>query len=227
MFENYPTVDTDFSALTPQEQREYFSENGFLVIPGVISQDQFSRIRQEITDSQWGEREERFESAPSVAGLTKNAAVGTAISEIYGPSHCFKSVYVCAPPLGVSNGAQRQHLHLDYGTEEYSGDTRNYAPSWVNVGFYLCDLTPERGPLWVVPRSHRRYNLIPDDNLEFLDSEAKMVLASAGDAIMFHCFTAHAGGFNFSTSPRAALFCSYRPDWTQRFVPASERDAIT
>lgn len=119
-------------------------------------------------------------------------------------------------PLGNSPGAaSRQILHLDYGTEEYSGDARNFSPSWVNVGFYLTNLTPQRGPLWVVPRSNRRYELRPGSDLEFLDGEAQIVLAKAGDAVLFHCFTAHAAGFNYSDSPRQALFCSFRPDWAR------------
>ena len=202
--------------MTTQQQREYFGENGFIVVPGSIAPEDLARIHADIIALNWRECEENIWSSPSASQLVENAPVIVALRACYGEIHCFKCVYVSASPReNAPDGARRQPLHLDYGTEEFSGDTRNLSPSWVNVGFYLSDLTPERGPLWVVPKSNHQYGLIPGSDLEYLDNAAKMVLARAGDAVLFHCFTAHAGGFNFSQSARQAIFFSFRPNWAR------------
>ena len=198
-----------------QQQGEYFGENGFVVIPGAIAPEELARLHADIIALNWQAREESIWASKAAAALVENASVIAALRACYGEIHCFKCVYVSAPPRDDSSGARRQPLHLDYGTEEFSGDARNLSPSWVNVGFYLSDLTPERGPLWVVPKSNHQYDLVPGSDLEHLDNAARMVLAKAGDAVLFHCFTAHAGGFNFSDSARQAIFFSFRPNWAR------------
>lgn len=221
---NYPVIDENFADFSSEQQREYFGANGFLVVPNAIAPEHLVRIHADISTLNWGPREEEISQSAAVAGLIENPAVTAAIGACYGPAfHCFKHVYVSASLMNESpKAARRQALHLDYGTGEYTGDPRNLSPSWVNVGFYLRDLTPQRGPLWVVPRSNRNYSLIPDSDLEHLDSDAQMVLARAGDAVLFHCFTAHAGGFNFSDAPRQAIFFSFRPDWAR--LPGQKKE---
>jgi len=203
--------------MTADEQRAFFGEHGFLVVPGAIPPAPLATIHDDIARLNWREREDHFWSSEAAAQLVENPAVTAAVRACYGPDiRFFKGLYVSRPPAPrEANKPTRQGLHLDYGTAENSADVRNLSPSWVNVGFYLTNLTPDHGPLWVVPGSNRRYDLAPGKSVESLSGSAQMVLAKAGDAVLFHCFTAHAGGYNFSDSPRNALFFSYRPKWAQ------------
>ena len=207
----------NFGALTANEQRAFFDEHGFLVVPGAVPPTQLASIREDIARLNWREREDNFWSSPATAQLVENPAVTTAVRACYGPNiRFFKGVYVSRPPAPRDlTKPTRQGLHLDYGTAENSADMRNFSPSWVNIGFYFTNLTPDHGPLWVVPGSNRRYDIAPGKSVESLSGSAKMVLAKAGDAVLFHCFTAHAGGYNFSDTSRDALFLSYRPKWAQ------------
>ena len=42
-------IREDFVGLTPQEQKGYFEENGFLIVPGILSPTQLASLR-EMTD---------------------------------------------------------------------------------------------------------------------------------------------------------------------------------
>ena len=212
---NFSAVD--FGAMTADEQRAFFDEYGFLVVPGAVPPAQLATIREDITHLNWREREDNFWSSPATGQLVENPAVTAAVRACYGPDiRFFKGVYVSRPPAPRdATKPTRQGLHLDYGTRENEADMRNNSPSWVNVGFYFTNLTPDHGPLWVVPGSNRRYDLAPGKSVEHMSGQAQMILAKAGDAVLFHCFTAHAGGYNFSDTSRDALFLSYRPKWAQ------------
>ncbi|OLE51703.1 MAG: hypothetical protein AUI36_18570 [Cyanobacteria bacterium 13_1_40CM_2_61_4] len=199
------------------EQRSFFSENGFLVVPNAISSDQLADIHMEIKAYRFKGTTEDIWAAPSVPPLIENEKVLSALQSILGEEvRFFKGAYVETPPIGIQGKAQeRKALHVDYGIGENIGDARNSCASWINVGYYLTDLTLEHSPLWVVPGSNRNYHVVPTDDMEYMANEAKMVLAKAGDAVLFHCFTVHAASLNVSNDTRHAFFFSYRPAWAK------------
>ena len=208
----------DFHNSTPEAQRAYYGENGFTVVPGAIKPDHLADILADIDRLAWGEKQHDFWTSPAVARLVENEAVLAAVRNLYGADiRFFKGVYVARPPgQRVAGDLGRQGLHIDWGTAENAQDLRNFSASWVNIGFYFTDLTPDHGPLYVVPGSHRRYEIGPNRSLEHMARDARMVLARGGDAVLFHCYTVHAGGYNFSQTSRRAIFLSYRPAWAER-----------
>lgn len=222
-------IKDKFLSMPLAERRVYFEINGFLIVPGAIDEEVLVKLNREFDrttldrDIELGPKETRtiLEKSshswvtPSVAKLIENPKVLQMIRLCYGDDiRFFKGVYYPKPRKEIAE-KPRQMLHMDYGGAEYEDDFRNTSASWVNVGFYLCDLTFENGPLWVVPRSHRQCHLIPGSNFEYLEEKAKIVLAKAGTAVLFHCSTVHAGGLNFTDQIRRALFYSYRPGWAK------------
>lgn len=219
-----PDFSVPWDKLSITDQANFFDENGFLVIPAALSQ---SEVRQAIEEiRQFGLRgtTEDIWKAPFASQLVTNRKLLSALTAIFGKDiRFFKGAYVESPP--ENGGADRQlrkALHVDYGIGEPEDDLRNSAASWVNVAFYLTDLTPDHSPLWVVPGSNRTYRVVPASNLEHLQGQAKMVLARAGDAVLFHGNTVHAASHNFSTGTRHALFFSYRPAWAKPSGPVLE-----
>lgn len=216
--------------LSLSEQARFFDENGFLGIPAALSKEEVGRAIEEIGKYGLKGTTEDIWSAPFAKELVTNAKLLAALTAIYGEEiRFFKGAYVETPPV-VAESAQHQRkaLHVDYGIGEPEGDLRNSAASWVNVAFYLTDLTAEHSPLWVVPGSNRVYSVVPASNLERFQDQAKMVLARAGDVVLFHSNTVHAASHNLSDETRHALFYSYRPawakpagtvpEWTEKFV---------
>ncbi len=203
------------TTLDAQARRGFFAEYGFLQVPRVLDPDALRRVRAAVTDlGAW--HEDPWHRPELVAAIAQPTLIA-AIEQLLGPDlRFFKGVYVRTPPLG-SPGERplRQGLHRDYGIGEEQGDFRNSNACWLNVGIYLDDLTPERGPLWVVPGSHRLTHLAPGGDYSGLDHQARMVLARAGDAVLFASQTVHAGGANRTAWSRAGLFYSYRAAWAR------------
>lgn len=207
----------DFDKLSDTEQARFFNENGFLVIPAALSQQEVKQAIKEIGDHGLKGTTEDIWKAPFTKKLVVNAKLLSTLSAIFGKEiRFFKGAYVeTLPDAAGTFRQQRKALHVDYGIGEPEGDIRNSAASWVNVAFYLTDLTPEHAPLWVVPGSNREYSVVPASDLEYLQGKAKMVLVRAGDVVLFHSNTVHAASHNLSGETRHALFYSYRPAWAK------------
>ena len=216
----------DFVCLTVREQHSFFADDGFLWIPDALSPEQVARIVDEMGGNAAPNRLEFDEHWPggTLAEIITCPAVMGAVRAYYGDDiRFFKGVFATWIQQSDENLARgRQILHRDYTGFEPPEDARNTQASWCNVGFYFIDLTVDEGPLWVVPGSHRFPDLRNRSSLEAHAAEARMVLARAGDAVLFHCRTIHAGGVMRSGRPRPSVFLSYRPGWAAPLGPVEE-----
>lgn len=210
-------IEANWAAMTPSEQERFYCENGFLVIPAALSLEEVREAVAEIGRYGLKGTTEDVWKAPFARRLVANPKLLSALTAIFGKDiRFFKAAYVETPPGDrTAYGQQRKALHVDYGIGEPEGDFRNSAASWVNVAFYLTDLSAEHSPLWVAAGSNRAYGVVPASDLERFRDRAKMVLARAGDAVLFHANTVHAASHNFSAGTRHALFYSYRPAWAK------------
>lgn len=224
LFKSNPVLEINWAAMSTSEQRDFFAENGFLVIPSAISPEQLEQIHHEIKINGLTGTTENIWAAESLLPLIENEKLLSALRSIFGDEvRFFKGAYAEYAPSDIpGEKPRRKALHHDYGIGERIGDFRNSCASWVNVGYYLTDLTLEHGPFWVVPGSNRTYHLAPESDLEFTGDDARMILVKAGDAILFHCLTVHASGTNVSDRTRQALFYSYRPAWARPIGPVPE-----
>ena len=207
----------NWAAMSPAEQRAFFAKNGFVGVSEAIPAEELGKIHRDIEKIGLTGLTEHIWGVPSFAPLIENKKVLSALRNIFGDEvRFFKGAYTDSPPRGiVGKESTRTGYHVDYGGGEATGDFRNSCASWINVGYFLTELTPENSPLWIAPGSNRNYEIIPCSNLEYWDKDARMVLAKAGDAILFHCLTVHAGGYNVSNDLRRAVYLSYRPAWAR------------
>jgi len=205
-----------WNRLSAPEQARFFSDNGYLVVPSALSGDEVMQAIREIGQHGLAGTTEKIWEAPFARKLVTNEKVLTALHAIFGAEiRFFKGAYVATPPARRAGTGRRKALHVDYGIGEPEGDFRNSAASWVNVAFYLTDLSADHAPLWVVPGSNRDYSVVPASDLERRNLSAKMVLAKAGDAVLFHSNTVHSASDNASEETRHAFFYSYRPAWAK------------
>jgi hypothetical protein len=202
-----------FEGLSPGQQQQYYTENGFVLLPEVVSPEQMERIAEEAGGSERYDFDEDW-PGPALEGLIANPGLLGLVRRCYGELRFFKAVYAeWREPNEATVHMGRQRLHRDYTPDPEGGDFRNSCASWCNVGHYLIDLEADEGPLWVVPGSHQLAWTVERSDLEQLAGDARMVLAKAGDAVMFHNRTIHAGGVMRSGRPRPSVFLSYRPAW--------------
>jgi hypothetical protein len=213
-----------FSRLTTAQQREFFDTNGFLWVPDALSQAEVAQLLIDAKSQGLKGTTEDFWRAPSFPPLIDNEKVLAGLHAALGEDlRFFKGAYTgLAPSKEAGMQPHRNTLHVDYGIGESIEDWRNSCASWVNVGFYLTDLTAHHSPFWIVPGSNRYYHLQPWTDMEYLADEAEMVLAKAGDAVLFHCMTVHANAANVSNQLRQAVFLSYRPAWARHIGTVQE-----
>ncbi len=100
----------------------------------------------------------------------------------------------------------RQPLHADMGAIP---DERGF---WVcNVVWMLQDITPENGPMRVIPGTHLKkqlpQNVLADPAADHPDQV--MVTGSVGTIVVMNAHLWHGGMENLSTSPRRALHAFY------------------
>ena len=205
-----------FEGLSPRQQLDFYNENGFLLIPEAVSAGQMQRIDTELSAREIPRRWDYWDEwpGPELESLIANPRLLEPLHLCYGDDlRFFKSVYTeWRDRVATELENRRQRLHRDYTPEATDGDYRNSCASWVNVGHYFIDLDVDEGPLWVVPGSHRLAWTGQREFEEFGD-QARMGLARAGDAVMFHWLTLHAGGAMASGNPRPSVFQSYRVGW--------------
>ena len=203
-----------FECMTLDQQQEHFSEQGFVLLPQIVSSDHIARVRSEVEGVDRYDFIER-RPGPHMEQLITNPTLLQPLRRCYGEHlKFFKSVYAEWRDVNADKKKRgRQGLHRDYRPDPLDGDYRNSCASWCNVGHYFIDLEINEGPLWVVPGSHKLAWTNTHGPLEQFANDACIVLAKAGDAVMLHNLTIHAGGVMSSGRPRPSLFQSYRPSW--------------
>jgi len=140
-----------------------------------------------------------------------NARLLDCAESLIGPQlDCFLSQFIFKLP-----GALGQPWHQD--VFYFPFDRGPQVGAWLAV----TDATPDNGPLWVLPGSHREdvHDVVPDHRehanfayVEIVDhdmSEAKQVLMQAGDLLLFHSHLMHRSTDNESDSKRAAMVYHY------------------
>jgi ectoine hydroxylase-related dioxygenase (phytanoyl-CoA dioxygenase family) len=114
-----------------------------------------------------------------------------------------------APQRGPRGEGSRSAWHVDF---------TSVVPSTiaVNVAMYLQDMTPETGPLRVIPGSHR-WGRLPTDDEETAERDDEVeVPVSAGTGVMFDAQIWHTGSANHSERPRRGIFTYFGHYWMKR-----------
>jgi hypothetical protein len=133
------------------------------------------------------------------------------VESLIGPElDCFLSQFIFKLP-----GALGQPWHQDAFYFPFDRGPQ------VGVWLAVTDSTPDNGPLWVLPGSHREdvHDVVADRRehanfayVEIIDhdtSEAAPVLMQAGDLLLFHSHLMHRSTDNDSDGKRAAMVYHY------------------
>jgi len=86
-------------------------------------------------------------------------------------------------------------------------------PTALSVLSYLQDMTPEFGPLRVIPGSHRSGMVLQPEENSVPHADEVLIPLKAGDVIFFHNALLHSGSPNTSGSYRLFLGGSFNSTW--------------
>ena len=102
-------------------------------------------------------------------------------------------------------------------------DYEGSSPRLLRVLYYLDDLTPERAPLRLIPRSHISFHAHASPYVRYKSHPQEITLcAKAGSAVIIPSTLFHATHPNTNGSPRELIQFGYRPAWAGPIKPMKE-----
>ena len=223
----------DWASLTVGDRIRHLELEGYLLWPGLIEETQLTLLRSECdrletfgvdySEHQRGARALEYRAdLEAIARLIAHPPMIAFLRELFGDEViCTSYRYGLSEP-----GHPGIAIHTDaqpYGSEIFGAQSS--APVLVRVLYYLDELTPERAPFKVVPRSHlslhadgnpyRRYLSHPDE---------VMVTCPAGSAAIINQKVFHGNFPNHSDANRRMLAIAYRPAWAGPIAEIEDRD---
>lgn len=211
----------DWESLSLAEQIRSVELDGFVILPDLLSTQQVEEIRQEVdrlpttavdySEHQKGCKDVHLTDSPACIDVIAHPPTIEFLSALFGDELlCTSCTFACSEP-----GHPGVVIHTDsqpYGSKIFGQQAS--APILTRVLYYLDDLTPERSPFKVVPRSHlsmhrdanpyRRYLRHPDE---------MMITCGAGSAAIINQKVFHGNYPNYDSSIRRMLAIAYRPAW--------------
>lgn len=225
------TLDkTDWSALTTAERIKRLELDGYVLFPPLLRPEQVSAIKAELdrlptkatdySENQRGYSDVQWTDSPHAIDLIAQPTIVEFIETLFGDELvCTSCVFALSRP-----GHPGIAIHTDaqpYGSKIFGMQAS--APRLVRVLWYLDDLTPEKSPLLVVPRSHLSLHADANPYKRYAaHPEAVMLCCPAGSAAIIHQAVFHANYPNRSQEDRRLLAIGYRPAWAPPIVEVAD-----
>lgn len=223
---------TDWHACTQTDRIRAIELEGFAVMPDVLSPAQVAAIGAELdrlptkaTDyspHQRGCADVQWHDAPTAIDAIANPAMINFLQALFGDELiCTSCGYAASDP-----GHPGIAIHTDaqpYGSKIFG--LQASAPVLARVLYYLDDLTPERSPFKVIPRSHLSLHRDGNPYNRYLNHpDERMVTCGAGSAVIINQKVFHGNYPNYSDTSRRMLAIAYRPAWAGPINDVADRD---
>lgn len=225
-------VDTDWAAMDAIEQQAHLAREGYVVVPRLLDQATIDRVRGELADLPMGvapySPEQKFALSPpqwhsrAFAELIGLPPMIEVVKGALGDELVFMlGHYVTSGP-----GVPGLSLHSDY--QPFGSPAKGWeesSPATLRVLIYLDDLTLDRAPFTIVPRSHLTMHAVANPYLRY-DHHPDMVTITlnAGDAVVFNVKAFHGTHPHLGNDARGMLEFAYRPAWARCAGPVKEWD---
>ena len=213
-------VDTDWRRLTVGQQIRHLEVEGYVVIPDVLGPDHVARLRDQLrsietTGADYTDKKQVHNDIQWAGGdlteLMANAPIIQFLTRLFGDA----PIMMTYDYSRSEAGCPAINLHADgqpWGTKIFGPEQS--CPKLIRALYYLQDLTPQRAPFRVVPRSHLSFHNEANPYLRYRQHpEQVMVTCAAGDACLINQNVFHGNYPNRSNEAREMLGIAYRPTW--------------
>lgn len=230
---DFMTLDeTDFASMSRPEQIRHFEVEGYVVLPEILSPDLIARVKAEMADAEMGhtdysEAQTRSVGQPQWHSRTAAELIGYPpmiefLTDLLGPDIIFtrgffqRSLPGC-PGISMHTDGQPHGSNL-FG---YEGT----CPRLLRVLYYLDDLTVERAPFRLIPRSHLSFHADASPYLRYKSHPEEITLTCrAGSAVLIPSLLQHGSHPNRTGDTRELLHFGYRPAWAGPIQPVDDWD---
>ncbi len=223
---------TDFAAMSRPEQIRHLEVEGYVVFPSVVPLDVAERIKSEMAGAEmyhtsYSENQQRSEVQPQWLSRAAAEMIGFPpmidfLTDLMGPDIVFtRGFYQRTQP-----GCPGISLHTDgqpHGSNLFGYE--GSCPRLIRVLYYLDDLSAERAPFRLVPRSHLSFHADASPYVRYESHPEEITLiVPAGSAVLVPSMLLHGSHPNRSSRPRELLQLGYRPAWAGPIQPVDEWD---
>ncbi len=224
--------ETDFSGMSRAEQIRRFEVEGYVVFPSILPTELIARIKEELADAEmshtsYSEYQTRAVTQPqwhsrAVAELIGFPPMIEFLTDLLGPEIVFTRGFFQrtlpgSPGISMHTDGQPHGSNL-FG---YEGS----CPRLVRVLYYLDDLTPDRAPFRLIPRSHLSFHAEASPYVRYKSHPEEITLVvPAGSAVVVPSLLLHATHPNKDPRPRELVQLGYRPAWAGPIQPVDEWD---
>ncbi|MEM6356495.1 MAG: phytanoyl-CoA dioxygenase family protein [Pseudomonadota bacterium] len=223
-------------------QKAFYRENGYLMVEDAVTVEELARLREityglieqsrDVTES-----DERFDLEPGHSReaprlsriklphkqdpffwqIIKRSGVTEVLNDLLGPNTTLLTAKLNTKAPG---GGAAVEWHQDWAFYPHTND------DLLAFGLMLEDVTPDNGPLMVIPGSHRGPLLshhangvfcgaVDPDDPAFAREKAVTLTGKAGSMTVHHARTLHGSAPNMSDRARMILFyeCAAADAW--------------
>ena len=233
--ENIPhmnIINKDFKSFSRSEQIRHLEVEGYLVVPNALNEQQINDVKVGMSDAEmlhtdYSTQQTRSVKQPqwhsrAVAELIGNSVVIDFLNDLMGSEIVFtrgfyqKSLPGC-PGISLHTDGQPHGSNL-FG---YEGS----CPRLLRVLYYLDDLTPERAPFRLIPRSHISFHADASPYARYKwHPEEISIVVQAGSAVIVPSMIIHGSHPNLDENSRELLQFGYRPAWAGPIKNVEEWD---
>ena len=223
--------ETDFASFTLGQRIHHLEVEGYVVLPDMLDAQQIERLHAELaevpmqhkdySEAQTYHLQPQWQSR-AVAELIAHPPMIEFLEHLMGPDILFtRGLFTRTLP-----GSPEISLHTDgqpFGSSIFGYE--GSSPRLLRVLYYLDELTPERAPFRLVPRSHLSFHAEGNPYVRYTSHPGEITLCpGAGSAVVIPVDLFHGTHPNRHASPRSLIQLGYRPDWAGPIQPMEEWD---
>ena len=224
--------ETDFVSMSRPEQIRHFEVEGYLVLPSILPADLIEGIHNEMADAEmsptsYSEYQTRAVTQPQWHSRAAAELIGfpplvEVLNDLLGDDIVFTRGFF----QRTLPGSPGISMHTD--SQPHGSDLFGYegsCPRLLRVLFYLDELTPERAPFRLIPRSHLSFHADASPYVRYKHHPEEITLVvPRGSAVLVPSLTLHGSHPNRDPHPRELLQFGYRPAWAGPIQPVDEWD---
>ena len=223
--------ETDFASFTLGQRIRHLEVEGYVVLPDMLDAQQIERLHAELaevpmqhkdySEAQTYHLQPQWQSR-AVAELIAHPPMIEFLEHLMGPDILFtRGLFTRTLP-----GSPEISLHTDgqpFGSSIFGYE--GSSPRLLRVLYYLDELTTERAPFRLVPRSHLSFHAEANPYVRYTSHPGEITLCpGAGSAVVIPVDLFHGTHPNRHASPRSLIQLGYRPDWAGPIQPMEEWD---
>jgi hypothetical protein len=222
--------ETDFSTMSRPEQIRHFEVEGYVVLPSVLTPEIITKLKAELADAQMSHTS--YSTAQTRASVQPQWISRTAAELIGYPPMIEFLNDLLGSDIVFTRGFFQRTLHGSPGIsmhtdgQPHGSNLFGYegsCPRLLRVLYYLDDLTTERAPFRLIPRSHLSFHADASPYARYKSHPEEITLVvPAGSAVIIPSLTLHGSHPNLDPRPRELLQMGYRPAWAGPIQPVEE-----